>query len=611
LSIFEVFQLTRGWLSLGYVDQTMRMFSDLAIRMRRVFPESAAHSLKLTSYFFLLIALYWVYGNRPLVAEPWQWADDGLYFRQVEGIEAWASGNESEWLGAYDATILAKPPFFAIFIAFLDWLGISLRLAEFGLLVGLPFLMRAAFHPLTRVDGWRFAVCTVFLVGLPFLPGELRLLRTALQAATSGACLVAAIGLALRANRPVNEKAWWAGMLGFFFAVSYLNREESIWLLPTVAGALVIAAVGAWFHKATRTILVPAFCCFVGGGLPIGTVTLLNYTSYGVALTAERRAPGLTRVYQVLTSLEPSERQRYVPINTATRLKAYAVSPTFARLRPFLEGPATDDLARNPGHLMLNGWPADAREFFVSTFEFALRDAAFRAGNKTAPETEKFFQAISEELTAAIAAGRIAAGNVGPGLLAAPLPGDSRRILVATVVSLQALFLVADMVLLPPDASSSGDSEAISRMGRMTHSRLAPTKDGSTMPPAGPFPAERQVVFDLMLWVQRLFYAGGAALALGSAVLAIRDWRSPNQHVTAAVAIMLFSALLLFSLAMGVVHVLGLPLLNWPRIYNALGFAPLSVLAVFGFVVGTTRTTSVPRLMILRPIAGFQKGGSG
>lgn len=57
-------------------------------------------------------------------------------------------------------------------------------------------------------------------------------------------------------------------------------------------------------------------------------------------------------------------------ICTSTRLKAYEISPP----KPFLEGVALDRLATNRGHLRLNGWgeKINAREFFVSTFEFAL-----------------------------------------------------------------------------------------------------------------------------------------------------------------------------------------------------------------------------------------------
>jgi hypothetical protein len=70
------------------------------------------------------------------------------------------------------------------------------------------------------------AVTAVLLIAIPFLPGEQRLLRTALQAALGSACLISATGLLLRA-RDLTQK--WAGGrfgAGYLLGLSYVNREE-------------------------------------------------------------------------------------------------------------------------------------------------------------------------------------------------------------------------------------------------------------------------------------------------------------------------------------------------------------------------------------------------
>ena len=148
------------------------------------------------------LVLFWTYGDRPLVGEPWQWADDGLYLRQAEAFVRWLHGDGTQWLGPYDALILAKAPLFSVWLGLLHVIHVPLRLAEFALLLSLPWLFRAAVRPVLALSSWQLAVIAVVLIALPFLPIEQRLLRSALQAALGGACLISAIGTAPSGARP-------------------------------------------------------------------------------------------------------------------------------------------------------------------------------------------------------------------------------------------------------------------------------------------------------------------------------------------------------------------------------------------------------------------------
>ena len=305
-------------------------------------------------------------------------------------------------------------------------LHFPLRLAEFALLLWLPWLFRSAVRPVLVLSWWQLAVIAVVLIALPFLPDEQRLLRSALQAALGSACLISATGLLLRARGPDAEMGWWAVSSGLFFGLSYINREETVWLLPMVASALGAVLFSAWWYRSWRRAFRATACLVAAFAAPVGLISGLNYQSYGVFVTTVRRAPAFTRAHQAMTRLEPESRERYVPIRTATRLKAYAISPTFATLRTYLEGPATDSIATHPIHLSMNGRLPGTREFFVSNFEFVLWAAAFQAGARTAADSEALFARIAGELEAAIAAGKIGAGGSGPAVLAAPLPGDYR-----------------------------------------------------------------------------------------------------------------------------------------------------------------------------------------
>ena len=134
--------------------------SRLSARLRSKSAESPDKGYPPRAIAFLALLgllLYWVYGTRPLVAEPWQWADDGLYLRQSEGIVRWLHGDAKEWLGAYDPLIASKAPLFAVWMACLHILEVPLRLAEFALLLMLPWLFRAAVRPMISLSWWQMA----------------------------------------------------------------------------------------------------------------------------------------------------------------------------------------------------------------------------------------------------------------------------------------------------------------------------------------------------------------------------------------------------------------------------------------------------------------------
>jgi hypothetical protein len=431
---------------------------------------------------------------------------------------------------------------------------------------------------------WQLSATAVLLVALPFLPQEVRLKRTALQAALVAGCLISAVGLILRSRRPGAGSARWAALTGFVFALSYLTREESISLLPVVVCAMVAVLAGAWADGAWRWRLAASGCLLGAFAIPLACVSGLNYRSYGVFLTATRRAPEYLRAHRVLTSLEPETRERYVPISTATRLKAYALSPTFASFRSYLEGPASDSIATNPLHLKLYGRPATTREFFVINFEFPLREAALNAGAHTAPESERMFGALSSELEAAIASGKIQAGSSGPPPLAAPLPGDYGRILRQTLASLRQLYALEGLAYAW-NATSSGNPSDLQRMATLTHSPLAPTREMKSveLPPVG-LPA-RRAVYTLISTLEMAAYAITTfvllAFATATAFRRRRDHLALEQIVA---GLALCSAVVAFSLTMGVVEVLGFPHLRTGR-YNVLGYSPLSVTSAFGLVV--------------------------
>ena len=439
---------------------------------------SSQPTINWTSLFcwgLFALALYWVYGNRPLVAQPWQWADDGLFLRQAEAIERHWSGRGSLWLGDYDGRILTKAPFLALTIASCHVFGLPFRLLEFVAFLALPWIFRQAMAPVVRLSMRAMVAVTIVLTAWPCLPIEVRLLRTPLHMLAASLCLIAATGLLLRFRLPMRRQLSWAVLLGLAAAAGYLNREEITLVGPYIGMAMLVTLVAGWRSGRRAAALLPLVTAMGVAAVPIATVSYLNYRDYGLFGTTMRRAPQFVHLFHLLTRLDPQDRLRYVPIRTSTREKVYAVSPTFARLRPMLEGAPTDHLARNPGHLSRGGFPPDGREFFVTSFEWALRDATFLAGTKNAREVEAFYARCSREIEAAIAQNKIPAGPAGPALVCPPLPGDYSRIGMASWRLLKSVYFLEGETMPSPPVSSGVTSDVL-RMGEICGATLAPLK---------------------------------------------------------------------------------------------------------------------------------------
>jgi len=362
-----------------------------------------------------------------------------------------------------------------------------------------------------------------------------------------------------------------------------------------VLGGLGAILIGSWWTRAWRRGVLAIACMVGAAAIPITVVSALNYHAYGVFFTTARRAPEFTRAHQLMTALEPETRERYAPIIEATRLKAYAVSPTFSRLRGYLEGPASDGVARNPSHLLSNFRPATAREFFVLNFQFVLQQAAFDAGAHSAADAESLFGAIARELESAIALGKIRAGRKGPATLCAPLPGDLWLIGKQTGVSIWKIYTL-DGLVFPQIGASTGAPEDLRRMENLTDTVLAPTSDKipGALPEIGG--EARRFLYDLINELQMVTFAvTTAALLVFILTTAVWHRRETLRVEQAVTGLLLLGSLVAFSLGIAVADVLGFIILKWsPAPYNYMGNAPLSVQSAFGLVILTGWRRSSP-----------------
>jgi hypothetical protein len=153
-------------------------------------------------------------------------------------------------------------------------------------------------------------------------------------------------------------------------------------------------------------------------GLPPALVAMVslaimaaNYARFGVLATTDMGAPGYWSAYRALVGIRPEQALRFVPVTREARLRAYAASPHFREVEPYLEG-------------KLGEWYASfGREFYDlprgeiagGWFCWALRDAAAAAGHcRSTADSEAFYQQVADELRAAADLGKVETRPVLP-----------------------------------------------------------------------------------------------------------------------------------------------------------------------------------------------------
>ena len=532
----------------------------------------------------ILLFGYFVYASRPLAAQPWQWADDGLYWQQAIQIKKWLAGKSPLWLGDYSQTTLSKAPLFAIFLVGVNFSRIPLHIVEFLLLILLAVLLIKALEPVFKTNRLGKAVILFIIVSCPYLPGHVTLIRNVLAFTLIGYSLVCWIGLLCRANSSRWRQEVWSALSGFFVALYYLCREEGAWLLaPAFLVVGFTSIVGLKRRRFLQSALLPlifiaTFCA------PVILVCALNYGSYGAFVTTDRRAPEFTKAFKLMASLEPKNALRFVPMPEATRKKVYPLSPALAKLEPYLEGKHGDVIATNPGHMALNEAQPGEKEFFVSNFEFALREAVWASGARTFQDQENFWKSVNEQIEAEVVCGQLAQGSRPFGSCAPLKEGDMLKIINSTFNSFISLFLLrgAD---IPLDPRSSGNVSDVASMGALANARLAPMKSFDLeLPKKTPIRAN---LFHISNKIIQVFYLISLVTPF---FLAFKILKSLFAGKVDTLQVKLFvsgllslGTLVLFCLMMGVLDVCGWPHLKYPGSYNSLGVILVSIFSCIGF----------------------------
>jgi hypothetical protein len=316
-----------------------------------------------------------------------------------------ASGNWY-WGAPYSEWTLIQLPVYPLFAALVRLTGLPLRLAiEFVYLGGAAALAVA----LGRLAVPRWLQTLVFAL-IAFHPDTFALFDLAF-AETLYACLMlyfVALFIRLVIPRSPREQMWSAALFAVVTALMWHCRKESVLLaglLVLIAVAIVVGVVlGRLDRKravrfAGLLVVAPWVTAVVLGVLISGA----NGLRYGLWQTNQMFAPNYVRAYASLQAIRPDLPIRFVPVTRETRKKAYAVSPSFRELAPFIDGEG-----ENWGAYESRTSMGIQGEIGAGWFYWVLIGAAAKAGHfRSAPEAEDFFGHVADEVTAALDDGRL------------------------------------------------------------------------------------------------------------------------------------------------------------------------------------------------------------
>jgi hypothetical protein len=318
---------------------------------------------------------------------------DALWY--LNAAKHWYWGSEYTW------TAFTRPPAYPLFVALMHLCRIPLR-------IGIELMQMGGYLALIaglRMAGLPRAICLLAYAGMVLHPGSFQQNSYTMADSFYAAILPLTLGgllLTLFTAR-VTHASWTALAL----AVLWNIREESFLIPPLLVVFLVLAvlrqraATHSW-KTAARFWLKPAGAMLMALTLLVLSVDAANHRAFHSFTKSDLTSSSFQAAYKALLRIKPSRDQRFVSVSTEALEIAYTVSPTFAQLKPQLEGEA----GRN--------WQVPAftalglHEIGAPWFLWALRHAANLQGvHNTAASANRFYRNAAREINRACDEGRI------------------------------------------------------------------------------------------------------------------------------------------------------------------------------------------------------------
>ena len=377
-----------------------RETSDLTVAIAAPPDKGGQRRWNLLLFVFCLVLLtllrFWLLRNEDIVGFPSGY-DDHLYVDL---------GEHAFWWRPPDDASMLRLPAYPLWIWLCHQIGLPLYLTTTGLAISawlfLVYALRRIHVPRT--------VCVAVYAAQLFEINAINAFRRTTPDVFYGIIFIAtAASILLVLASPSRQRCWTASAgLAALLAVFVATRSESVlvyvlFLLFVAAFCLREFVSEGWALRSLRglvpAVLLPSLALTFA---PLA-VASANKAAFGVFTFCSFTSTAFTSACNDLLAIKPAHDIPYVPVTQDSRSKAYAVSPAFAKLRPFLEG----SLGTRWGGHAAERYRVDPREIGGGWFFFALRNAVVAAGAETPREINTYYRRIARELGRALDRGRL------------------------------------------------------------------------------------------------------------------------------------------------------------------------------------------------------------
>jgi hypothetical protein len=507
--------------------------------------------------FALILLKLWLVSAQRIYAIGFAQYDDALFLRLANYLI------KGKWLGPYDYLTLAKGPMYPLFIAATYELHIPLFTAQQLLYSAACVLFVTAIRPMVSSRAVRFALFGVLLFN-PVTYDTVIHARVLRQDIIYSLTLMILAGLmALYARRDSARRMLpWSLLVGATLPAFWLTREESVWMLPCVLILWLSAVATIWRPRAPGRGI--RLACLALPGLMwasgLALVADINFRHYGIFTTCEFNDQAMKAAYGALTRVKSAQRRQYLPVPREVRERLYPISPTFATLRPELEGPTGEGWAGITEFLTHR--PQREREIASVWFIWAMRRAVYDTGQAhNGKEAMAFYERMAKEINSACDRGLIKADPPRTGYL----PPMNRRqwedLPSSLVRSLREIISFDHMSTIPLGPSLGGPKD-LALFAKLTRGRLIPSSDGIAGPPLqNGYNRLRtgilQLIYQFYHWVAP--WAGGLALLAWLAAIGTNLARRQRKLYFAIISLGLLGSIIADSAIVALIDISTFP----------------------------------------------------
>ena len=345
--------------------------------------------------------------------------DDALMVKEANSLKSF------EWLGGYNQFTLVKGMMFPLFLAILNYIGISYTVG-----VTVFYIISIIIFVWVIKDKIKnkYALAFIYLL-LLFNPATFgyaniqRVYRNSITPTQAMLMISCFMSIYFKIDNEKYRKTnyLWALGAGISLATFWNTREDSIWIIPFVIVITILTIVKIIFYYKKNKNIKRSIPKIIISILPVivlilanTTISFINYKVYGINTVNELNNSNFTKAMKSIYAVKPEENIENVTVTREKLERIYKYSPTMESIKEYMnEGiDLYKGADRNPeDNEVEDGW-----------FFWSFREAVARAGyyDNGPQEAESIYKKISDEIENVLNEGKLERQNVMPSALMPP-----------------------------------------------------------------------------------------------------------------------------------------------------------------------------------------------